>query len=264
MAFLRDEKKVVILGDKGEIIPAQFEVLARWDDGSIRWLLARFFIAIRANETLYFTASITAGSSKAVEEKIVFEKEGDFLVDTGLIHCRIGLKSSEGIQITDNQGKDLLARGPALTVFSPAGDEYHCGSPDTRELECNGPLYASIFLAGPMFAKETGFDDIFRYETRFHFWKGLGYIAAEHTVVAVGAADNGITEVDGIALEFKAKQEYSECIVAGQNESHRIDLKDAHEIRLKQNCAYWHECVIGSDPVKEPVKYVVLEDDFGY
>ena len=44
---LKDPQAVALLGDDGKRGPLQTEVLARWPDGSIRWLLADFQVDLR-------------------------------------------------------------------------------------------------------------------------------------------------------------------------------------------------------------------------
>ncbi|MEX2309310.1 MAG: LamG-like jellyroll fold domain-containing protein [Pirellulales bacterium] len=115
-----------------------------------------------------------------------------------------------------------------------------------------------------MEAKDTRYAKTLRWETRLHFWRGLAQIVAEKTVVAVGAAEDGVTVVDGIVVNAKAGGELSQYVTSGEDSHHPGSLAKGESVRLEQTCAYWHECGQGPDPLAEPVRYVVLEADFGY
>ena len=48
---LRDPDRVALFDGQGKPLPLQTEVLTRWPDGSIRWLLLDFPIGLLPNET---------------------------------------------------------------------------------------------------------------------------------------------------------------------------------------------------------------------
>ncbi len=260
---LENEADVAITGSDGKPVPAQFEVLARWNDGSIRWLLARFRVDVPANGQVALTVHRGAHAPPNRAPDLVRKEGANLHVDTGVIRAEVGATQREAFTVTTAEGKTLLTHRPQLVVYSPSGDEHRGAPPETVEVEVNGPLYASVFLAGPMKAKDSKFDDIFQYETRVHFWRGLGRILAEHTVVAIGSANGGITIVDGIVVGLKADDTFSNYVLAGQDKTHAGALDGAEGVRLKQTCAYWHECGQGPKP-DGGLKYAVLEADFGY
>lgn len=261
---LESQEGIEITDAAGVAIPAQYEVLARWDDGSIRWLLARFVVDIPAHEDILLTVRSCSDSTTIPEENLVRERAGGLQVDTGAIRAELGLDHRESFWITDREGVELLAERPELIVYSPMGQEHRCGPPQTVEVEVNGPLYASVFVAGPMQSGDARFANLFRYETRLHFWRGSPCVLAEQTVIAAGDDRDGIVVVDGIVLGFESAHEFSECVFAGEDETYAALLRDGEQLRLKQDCAYWHECTRGPDSEIEPVKYVVLESDFGF
>ncbi len=264
VGVLKDASDVSLAEPSGRPVPAQFEVLARWDDKSIRWLLARFFVDVAANGKITLVVRRGVGSSAMHGPNLVSKTPTNLVVDTGAIRAVVGAAHCETFLVTDRDGKALLKQRPQLVLYSPTGVAHRCACPDTVDLEQNGPLYASVFLAGPMKGKEPGVDKLFRYETRLHFWKGLGRVLAEHTVVAVGSAKDGVTIVDGIVVDMKAISDVSKYVFAGKGRAHPGSLRAGQTARLKQTCAYWHESGSGPDGVAEPVRFVVLEADFGY
>ena len=259
---LEKETEVALSDVSGQRIDVQFDVLARWGDGSIRWLLASFLSDVPAGQQRTFSV-LQVDSSEAHRPALVRRQGANLFADTGPIRARFGPDQQDGFWITDQGGSPLLAERPQLIVYSPTGQEYRSSSPVTVDLEVNGPLYASVLLTGPFLASEEGYNKIFRWETRLHFWKGLAQVLAEHTVVAVGDTSDGVTIVDGIVVQMKARDGFTRSVFAGEQQ-HATDLRDGETARLQQTCAYWHECGSGPDPAREPVKYVVLEEDFGY
>ena len=173
----------------------------------VRWLLARFLADVPAQGKVTLSVRQGAAASMVQGNVKLIRREGQvFIADTGPIQVQVqvGADQRGGFGVKDHQGNALLKQRPELMVYSPTGGQYRSGPPEQVELEVNGPLYASIFLAGPMQAKDSRYDGVLHWETRLHLWKGLARILAEHTVVAMGAAENGITIIDGIVVDLKA------------------------------------------------------------
>jgi hypothetical protein len=261
---LKDETAVAITDAGGNRVPAQFDVLARWTDGSIRWLLARFLVVLAPHGTVTLNVQQAASSPPVQSPNLARQGPRNVVVETGMIRAVVGPAHHESFVVSDAQGRVLLTQRPQLVLYSPTGGEFRCAPPDTVDIEQNGPLYASVFLAGPMKSKDGAFDALFRYETRLHLWRGLRRVLAEHTVVAIGSTTDGVTIVDGIVVEMKAATDLVTTAFAGRPKTHTSGLQAGQTLRLKQTCAYWHECGRGRDRVAEPVRYVVLEADFGY
>lgn len=261
---LKSAADVSLIGAEGERIRAQFEVLARWNDNSIRWLLAHFLADVPADGTVTLTVRRDGGGSSVTGPAMVRTQNDGLLFDTGVIRAQLGPAQRDGFLVLDAAGTPLLSERPALVVYSPTGGQYRSAVPDEVELEENGPLYASVFLAGRMESQEARYDSILRWETRLHFWRGLGQILAEHTVVAVGTAEADVTIIDGVVVDMKAAQGFSSYAFAGRESVHEGALQSDQDVRLQQTCAFWHESGSGEDRTAEPVKYTVLEADFGY
>src|SRR5688572_4595897 len=147
---LQQQTDIVITDGSSSQIPAQFEVLARWSDGSIRWLLAHFLIDVPAHGSVTLTVRRDANGSNPSAPNLAEKHGHNFVVDTGPIRVHIGPDWYDGFRATDQTGHELLDETPRLLVYSPTGEEYLCGLPDEVELEANGPLYTSVFLAGRM------------------------------------------------------------------------------------------------------------------
>ena len=247
------EPEVALTDAAGRPIETQFEVLSRWGDGSIRWLLARCFADVPAHGTVTLTAS-AGGSSASTRPPIAAEKSGAVVVDTGALRAEVGPNAVDSFLASDPAGNPLLARPPTLVVYTGDGETHRCRPPDSVELEVAGPLYASALAAGAM-APAQG-EQVFRYETRLHFWRGKAEVLAEHTLVSVAGPE--VTIVDGIVVELQAGG-LDRAVMGGAPSRHEIALPAAGPARLAQTCAFWQECL----PVHPPGT-MVLEDDFSY
>jgi hypothetical protein len=79
---LKKETEVALSDVSGRRIDAQFDVLARWGDGSIRWLLASFLSDVPAGRQR--TLSVRhVDSSEADRPTLVRRQDEGLLADTG-------------------------------------------------------------------------------------------------------------------------------------------------------------------------------------
>jgi len=255
---LQEKNDIALFTSDGKPVTAQYEVLARWKDQSIRWLLVHFLTDVSAHGEIHFAVKLKPNSSSIAGPDLVHESDKGLTALLGPITIRAGGGCKDGFDVIDANRKSLFARTPQTVVYAPKGEEYRAEPPDKVELETNGPLYASVFLAGPMKAKQPGFENLFRWETRLHLWKGLSQVLAEHTLVAMEPADETVTIVDGIEVDFQAAAPIRDYAIGGHDENiHEGFLLQNDAIRLEQTCAFWHECF----STRSGPEYIVLEKD---
>ena len=99
------EPAVLIKDAAGRKAEAQFEVLARWPDQSIRWLLARFFVNARASRETRLTVQRGAGSSAARARSLATEADKKITVDTGALRAEVGTSTVDSFLVSDKAGK---------------------------------------------------------------------------------------------------------------------------------------------------------------
>ena len=92
---LRDHMASALFGPDGKEMPLQTEVLAKWPDGSARWLLLDFQVDLAANEKKALTLRHGAGVRRAAVDKPVQARKDDtvFRIDTGRV--RIWLNAQD-------------------------------------------------------------------------------------------------------------------------------------------------------------------------
>jgi len=87
-ALLADD--TVALFDAEQMLPGQFKALSRWDDGSIRWLLADTLLPLSASETRTLNLKKLSDAATPVNDGIVIAQTDTMIsVDTGPLKVEI-------------------------------------------------------------------------------------------------------------------------------------------------------------------------------
>lgn len=174
---LHDPTRIRVADPDGAALPLQTEVLQRWPDGSIHWLLLDFLAtgnsANRAYQVVY-GADVTptsAGVGLTVERK-----QNAIIVDTGAVRFTVGGASEhlmEGITLAGEShpiGESLDGE----VVTRDGWVENHC-VPKIEEVvaEASGPLRATIRVSGHITA---GTQALGRFTFRVHAYRGKPYV----------------------------------------------------------------------------------------
>ena len=194
---LRDPASVVLIDGRGNHLPLQTEVLTRWPDGSIRWLLIDFPIELAAHESTVLKLRYGKGVvTKAHEGRFagrcrVNETEDDVSVDTGTLRLDISKKrfrlldrvwhdrNGDG-QYSDDE-RITASRGSGIELTTPNGNVYRAVSgPCKVTIEQRGPLRVGLRIEGDH-KGPTG--KMFRYILRLHAWRGQPFVRLHYTFI---------------------------------------------------------------------------------
>jgi len=189
---LKDPEASALFLADGSQLPLQTEVLARWPDGSIRWLLLDFQVDLAANETktlsLRFGPDVRRGE---VDQRVRVERQSDGKValETGPVRLEYDPKwfmpqgaawltgagggqesdrrvtlncGSDGVRLMDDRGRDHLASQAEAEIT----------------IEQAGPVRACLRITG-----HHGPDPMFRYVARVHAWRGQPWIRVLYTFI---------------------------------------------------------------------------------
>ncbi len=191
---LRDDQAAALFDEGGKQFPLQTEPLARWPDGSIRWLLLDFQIDLTAKQKKTLTLRYGPGILRAAAEKpvgVTKKADGAVMIETGpvrllynpkwfrpqgeawLIGGRDGPKSEQRVTL------NCIADGVFLgndkgDAFSPLG-----GMAEIT-IEQAGPVRACIRVSG---WHEADGKRMFRYIARVHAWRGQPWIRVFYTFI---------------------------------------------------------------------------------
>jgi len=188
-----DAANAVLFADADEEVPLQTEVLARWPDGSVRWLLLDFQVDLAPKEKKTF--ALRHGSDvrrRKVEQPIrMTEDDAHVVIDTGPMRCEL---SSERFRLLDAVWLDAdrngefsddervtRAENAGIVLTTPSGKTFRADLADAElVVEQTGPLRACVRVAGKH-ASDDG--TMFRYVVRIHAFRDQPFVRCFYTFV---------------------------------------------------------------------------------
>jgi len=210
----------------GTEIPLQTEVLARWPDGSVRWLLLDFQVDLGAAQQKTFSLRFGPGVRRGqIEKPVRVERQSDGRVtlETGPVRLEYRPKRffpqgeawltgeadgqesdqrltlncvADGVWLVDDRGRDHLAseRGAEITI------------------EQAGPVRACLRITG-----HHGPDPMFRYVARVHAWRGQPWIRVFYTFIN-DHQDELMAKIKRLELRFWAGRDLDTktCLLNGK------------------------------------------------
>jgi len=227
---LDDDKAAALFDSDGRNVPLQTEVLARWPDGSIRWLLLDFQVDLTAKEKKTLVLRYGPGVKRAVVEdpvQVIKKADGTMVLKPGPVRLEYGSKDDGPYffpqgratligSAGDNVFKRRLTSNSALDgVVLWAGQKTRV-RPEIGKMavEQAGPVRACLRFSGshdgPYGYKK------FRYVARVHAWRGQPYVRVHYTLVNdyQGAV---MASFDGLGAFFQVRTSGDRwCLLDGQ------------------------------------------------
>lgn len=166
----------------GKPVPAQFNPVMKWPDGSLRWALASFVLEkAPAGGKVPVTLALAAGGGTASGAPLAADAGDRLVVDTGVLKFTVRKKNFNLIDEAwldpsgaGNYGeaaqviKSHEGGGPEIKV----GDKVYAASADADckvEIEENGPVCCVLKATG---AHKNGADKTFDYMVRIYAYAG--------------------------------------------------------------------------------------------
>lgn len=208
---LFDADKTSLHTANGQAVPLQTEVLSRWSDGSVRWLLLDFQTELGAGETKPFVLRYgpdARHSESAVPLKVT-ETDDQVEINTGPLRIVIDEKSFRLLDAVwldrDRDGvfgedeRLTSSNGTGIVLTAPDGTRFHADLTHAETIvEQSCPLRACIRITGRHSAADGS---MFRYIVRLHAFRGQPYVKLCYSFVN----DNPnqlMSEVDSLDLVF--------------------------------------------------------------
>jgi hypothetical protein len=168
------------MDDQGQQVPLQTQTLARWSDGSTKWLLLDFVVRSvqQGPATWTLTDSQAATPSEPSEEAIRIAESGEVLViDTGLAEFHISRTTLQPFTRVLLQGRDILT--PSLSQFTLTDPKGGKGTPRVERvsLEARGPVRCTVLLEGTFTGRVRC-----RFAARLSFFGGTGLVRIGLTI----------------------------------------------------------------------------------
>ena len=187
--WLRDAADVELRDQRNERVPLQGEPLARWSDGSIKWLLVDFLLpeatssAAPSEDVWTLSKASDPSVARSVAAVRISESPEAFFIETGTARFRVDRRSLDDVlevrtsQTTERSGSEQHAAqfvsAKLLTRQRRSAD----GRITASAIEVAGPLRATIALRGE-FAGTSGL----RFVCRCCFFAGSGLVRARLTI----------------------------------------------------------------------------------
>jgi hypothetical protein len=241
---LFDENAVRLLDVEGDIIPLQTEVLHRWEDGSIHWLLLDFIApsdTANKNITLEYGAGI---SSPPIHSRLkVAESEDAIHVDTGAIRFLIRRGSKRLVeQVTLSGETDVLVKeltGEVVARDSWISTRFYAVSEEIA-VEAAGPIRATIRSTGHLVAGDAVFG---RYTFRIHAFDGKPYVRIFFRIF--NDTDAPAQLVEEFLIRLKTAIDDGEAVIG--KESLRTNGSETGRLLVRQHRHDAYEIFEGND-----------------
>jgi hypothetical protein len=238
---LGDVSRVRLAGPQGEIA-VQLSAASHWEDGSTRWVHARFQIDLDAGGEVELIVDITDNTAATGGPPLVTREAGGWCA-------------------SDPQIASWLAVGGAfastLTIIEVGGAVHKWRDPDLVEIEEDGPVYASVFESGPLEDGQGRRD--FRYERRSHCWRGFPGVHVEWTFLSVDG--DPVAELCDVRLDIPGMGRIAQATTAGGDGPIGFSLEGS-ALALRQECVYEHDP--GGDGREQPDPRGLGAVDFSY
>ena len=180
---LLEARQVALEAADGRAVPLQTEVLARWPDGSIRWLLLDFQLDLAAGEKKRFTLRYGPGAAPAmVERPIRVERTGgNVAIETGPLRLAGGVWLDLDGDGQFSAAEQLAGGGPGFVLTDAEGRRFTASDPDAAlEVEQSGPIRACLRVSGSHVSEHGR---RFRYVARIHAYRGKPWVRICYTFI---------------------------------------------------------------------------------
>lgn len=180
---LREASEAALLTPDGQTLPLQTEVLARWPDGSVRWLLLDFQINLAANEKKPLTLRYGPGNAAAAAEQPVrVERAKDAVaIETGPLRLAGAVSLDLNGDGRFTKEEQLVADPLSFVVTDADGRQFPASAADAvTEVEQAGPIRACLRVSGVHGSKDG---HMFRYVARIHAYRGKPWLRICYTFI---------------------------------------------------------------------------------
>jgi len=242
---LADDRAAALFDADGSEVPLQTEVLARWPDGSIRWLLLDFQIDLAAGENKALLLRYGPDVRRtAVEDpiRVTQQPDGKVTLEPGPVRLEYDPKrffpqgaawltaaadgqpperrltincQSDGVRLVDDEKRSYAPNCPS--------DE-----PVEIVIEQTGPVRA-CFRASGWHKSSDG--RMFRYVARIHAWRGQPWIRVFYTFVN-DHQDALMAKIRSLEVRFRSDEGFSaeDCLLDGKpvKEGRLFQLDESH------------------------------------
>ena len=176
--FVIDESSLAVKERTGLTLPHQLRVLARWPDGSVKWVLLDLQVTIDSDSESIVYLHREPGPREPYSDGLSVREEPDSItVDTGAAIFFIDRTSHSLIDGVTVDGQEIIdAAGLSVVLTDLAGQTYSACVDDVRVEEV-GPLRATVTVVGSLCRSRDRTPATF--VARLSFFSGHGIVAVD-------------------------------------------------------------------------------------
>jgi hypothetical protein len=177
---LREPGALSLVDDKGKQVLLQTQPLARWPDGSVKWLLLDFLLPAQLQGRIGW--KLEAGRAETATEAPgealrIAESHQMLIIHTGVAEFQISRTTLQPFARVLLHGKDILA--PTLSQCVLTDAKGRLGTPRVERLsvEACGPVRCTVLLEGIFTGRVRC-----RFAARLCFFRGTGLVRVRLTL----------------------------------------------------------------------------------
>ena len=169
---VRHPEMLLLYDQKGAPCPLQSQVLARWFDGSVRWVLVDFQANVGAHERINYQLHLTTAPQIIAHSRpLTVQQAADGIqINTGSACFTLSDQICTPLSHVKLQGRDLLAPGGSqIVVRDEAGQEYVLHIAEMK-VAVGGPLRVVVSMQGDICHADGV--ALAQHHTRLSFYAG--------------------------------------------------------------------------------------------
>ncbi|MGA1194891.1 MAG: beta-L-arabinofuranosidase domain-containing protein [Candidatus Latescibacterota bacterium] len=191
----------VLNGD--ENVPVQVDVTGRWDDGSVKWLMAHFEVDLpgnRAHDVSFVCDGSVVNPTPDLAVSVTEKSEG-VEIDTGVLKVVCAREGFDLFRQVVMNGKEVFGPGAfsGFGIVDDAGHRFETATIDQVEVIETGPVRGLVELSG----KHTGEEGVlFDFRIVIEAWAGKPFLRVDYQFI--NREDAKSVDVSAIDLTFQA------------------------------------------------------------
>jgi len=243
-----DAVEIVAADAPTQQLPLQTEVLSRWPDGSVKWLLLDFQVTLSPHQESHFRVRFGKGVTRAKVPRAIQITDGyeGLTLTTGPLRIHIDRKDFRPLHAiwhdsnadgTFSQAERLThPESPGVSLTTPDKETYRAHhDPIHIVREQQGPIRACLRIEGHHRGRHGR---LFQYIVRLHVFRGSPDIRLDYTFINDHAAST-MTEISSIdwGLRLNGEGPYWSHLQSPRHQATRLQQIDDRRFHVNDEPA---------------------------
>jgi hypothetical protein len=180
LGSLREPRDLSLVDDDGRPVLLQTLPLARWPDGSVKWLLLDFVLgSMKPGPTTWTLRENLArpGAEPQGEALRIIESGQTIVVDSGVAEFHLNRTTLQPFTRVLLQGQDVLAPSSTQITLTDTKGRKGTAQVERVSVEAQGPVRCTVLLEGTFIGRVRC-----RFAARLCFFSGTGLVRIRLTV----------------------------------------------------------------------------------